>query len=675
MTVTEILQKPGRFNLKLRPDTPYGVRAAIAAFDHVVITPTRLRNASDLADATILARALYTGVITKFPTPFEIEGQGLEFWLGTDDGRGDLLDSLVSNTTGSLSTWCTSLRPSSLSAGTVTNTGTGTLTYGYQYMSRREAFDHMLRAVGAERRVNPNFTLDAALATTLFVSTPTAVITRKPEGTEGALTGIEATHANAAVDVDGYTTKAIVVGKAGDGAMVAVGSATGSNVYKDGLNNNVTLERFVNAPTTPAASISAYASSVLALYSSIRRTFTLSSRTYAAPLRVRPGDWAWVFDPEDGFVDIANQVQWRGEVTTPVKLRCKEMTWPVQSGMGVMARRSGATPTYLDLSDYVLWETSDTEWAFGATAGDPEQDPTQLGSAFLGVNPEIVARTAFASVLPDRDGSTDYSLVYRDGNVTKIYDSVAAADVLTLTSAKLLTVLDITASQFLRSTFATWNGAWSSAPIQADHWGANNTSLALHANTIGPQLTAVQGLGERFNIRNNSDTAYGSIAASAFTVASTIRIKDDVATVTDADLLARIAAVPLKNFRLKDRPQTLRLSAKFAAVAQRWKDTGRTPLVPKPNHLESHDHDCGIDGCAGTPDSPCCITANDTPRFGVIAEDLHAHAPEATVLDEGGIPAGYDVDQLAAMAFGGVGALLRRIVALEARIVALEATA
>jgi len=395
MSVVERLMKPGQFTVRLNPNAPSSVFAAVEKFDHIVITPARLANVSGMSDANILAQAIYTGVVTAKPDVTEIHGRGLGYWLATDEGLGDLLDTKVSNTAATLSTWITSLRPASLSAGTVTNTGTN-LTYDYQYTSRREAIDHATRSVGAEYRINPNFTLDAAAPATLFAAytTPKAVITRKPGGPQGTLTGIQGVDIVRGTDVLGYTTKVIVLGKTGDGAAVASGSATQATTYKDGLNGSVVMERFVNAPLEPAANVTAYAQSVLNLFSATQRsTLTLTSDTYAASLRVKVGDRVYVYDQRAGLTDTANQMSWRGELITPVILRCKAMSWPILRGYGIYARRSGATPVYTDLSDWVRYEDGNaTEWEVGTSRADIDQDPEQLGTAYLGSNPGVLAR-------------------------------------------------------------------------------------------------------------------------------------------------------------------------------------------------------------------------------------------------------------------------------------------
>jgi hypothetical protein len=387
VSITRRLMKPGAFTVQLKDGTPKSIMSAIDKFDHVVITRNRLLPIDAYTDANILAQAQYSGPIESLSrTAKTLEGFDLSYWLGTPDGRGDLLDVPVTRTAGTLSQWAGDLIPSSLSTGTITNTGTSTLTNTYQWVTRREAFDAMCRAVGAEWRVNPDGTVDAALATTLFTSaTPEIIITRRPQGPDGALRGIEVANITTNESAATYITKAIVVGDA-----LELGSATGSTTYKDFRNNNVVMEGLVNAPAEEAPS--AVATAVLAERNAIRRELTLTSRGYNITRFVEPGDWAYVWDEEASLVDQANQVIYNGELITPIKLRVYAVTFPVQEGVGVYVRRSGATPTYTDVTDWVEWENGDVRWEVGAANLPASQGAA--GTAFLGANPEILARAS-----------------------------------------------------------------------------------------------------------------------------------------------------------------------------------------------------------------------------------------------------------------------------------------
>lgn len=391
MSVTERLMRPGSFEVNLVDNAPAKAWTAVQEFDHIVITPTRLDNPANYTDARILAQASYTGVVTGLPTATSIEGEGLAYWLGTSDGRGAIYETAVSVSAATLSTTIAALLPSSITSGTITNTGT-TLSYAFQFVTPREAIHFACAVMGAEWRINPSGTLDAASINNLFVTNPTVVITRKPEGREGSYLGIEATRLVVAKDVEGYSTKVVVIGRQGDGAEIATASATGANVYKDFNNNNVSFKRLIDGPDVPSTNLSTYATNMLAQYPAPRRHLRLTSKTYSVPNRVKAGDYVYVYDQQAGLVDTSAQIVWRGELLTPVRLRCKSITWPIQYGMGVYARRSGATPTYTDLTDWVRWEDEETSWEVGSSSHDPDQDPTSLNPAFLGVNAAIRSR-------------------------------------------------------------------------------------------------------------------------------------------------------------------------------------------------------------------------------------------------------------------------------------------
>jgi hypothetical protein len=412
--------KPGGFTVQLKAGTPKSVMSAIDKFDHVVITRTRLTPVDAYSDANVLGQSIYTGVIEDMSrTSNSLAGFDLSYWLGTPDGRGDLLDTAVTRTAGTLSQWIGDLRPASLSAGTVTNTGTSTVTNTYQWVTRREAIDAVCRAAGAEWRVNPNGTVDAALSTTLFTSTPEVIITRRPQGVDGSLRGFDISSIETGESVSTYVTKAIVVG---DG--LAVGSATGSTSYKDLLNGTVVMEAFVNAPKEEAPS--AVATAVVAERNTVRRELTLSSRTYNVSRFIEPGDWAWVWDEQAGLSDQSNQVTYNGQLITPIKLRVYSVTFPIEQGVGVYVRRSGATATYTDVSEWVEWETGDVRWEVGA-APLPLSGSAVSGTAFLGVNPDLLDRAGGTTpwVAPTLTNSwVNYGSSFRTARYRRVGDQV-----------------------------------------------------------------------------------------------------------------------------------------------------------------------------------------------------------------------------------------------------------
>jgi len=401
VSVTQRLMKPGSFSISLQPGFLQSITSRIARFDHVVITPTPLDPIEGFSDADILGQAIYTGVIRKMPSPRTLEGADLSAWLGTEDGLGDNFGAAVEQTQ-TMSAWVSSILTAAgngITAGTLTNTGLSSLTGAPSWCSPREAIDWVMRGAGAEYRMQPDGTLDAAKAPDLFVSTPTTVVTRYEEGQDGPYRGLEGELISTAADVEQYTTEVQVIGT-GQGVSVVVETATGSTTFKTFTNTTPVFRRFVNAPSEVAAA-GAVASMQLGLWNQERTEVALTSRTYNVTRFVAAGDYVWVYDPAAGLVDPAEQIDYRGGVISPVKMRVHALTWPVHSGLGVYLRKSGATPTYIDLTPFVEWEQGEVRWDVGAAPrASNDVDAKLAGStAYLGANAAVAERAALGTWL------------------------------------------------------------------------------------------------------------------------------------------------------------------------------------------------------------------------------------------------------------------------------------
>jgi hypothetical protein len=403
MPVTRRLMKPGTFSLKLQPNTPYKIHSAVSRFDVLVITPTRLMPIEGFSNANILSSAIYAGVITRTPSPTDISGHGLEWYLGSPKGYGagtagtqGLLTTPVSQTAATLSTWVAALCPPALTVGTVTNGALPTLTDAYQFVTRREALDAVVRQVGAEYRINPTGTIDAAAPDTLFGATPDVVITRKPEGRDGGYWGLEGSTIAKSTDTDEYISRAIVVTR-GEGSAATATTVAGTTAFRDFAGNSMHVERYIDAPTGLAANATLIGNAAIAKFNGERRDLRLSSRTYVIDRFATPGDNIFVFDPVAGLVDQANQIVFRGEVMSPLKLRVFGLTYPIEGTMGVYVRRATGpgSYTYTDLSDWVIPEDGEVQWEVGAPrrpvlGTDAARNEGTV--ATLGVNPDVAAR-------------------------------------------------------------------------------------------------------------------------------------------------------------------------------------------------------------------------------------------------------------------------------------------
>lgn len=423
MTVTQRLMAPGGFSLKLRTDAdefPDALVKQIDGWDQLVITANRLEPITGFSDVNILSAAIYSGVITGFPQPGEFTGYDASVLMGTPDGAGQVIDTVLSRSAWTLSQWAGDLFPTNdVTAGVITTTGANAVTASYQFCTRREAWTSVCRLAGAEWRVNPDFTVDAAVPATLFVSTPRVVVTRKAEGTDGPYQGLEGSMLQLSKDFDQYTNRAIVIGQ-GAAGNVKTGTAGFTSPYTAPGGSPLVMSRFVNSPTDGAANALILAGEVVDAYSEPRRELRLSSRTYTVGRFVEPGDWIYAYDQVGGLYDTANQITYRGELITPLRLRVYAITWPIEEGMGVYVRRKalGGAVTYVDLTDHVAWEATsrapgEVQWEVGA-ASRPASDTVRAdsGVATLGVNPEITARMSGSGIeVAYAERTTPYNMV------------------------------------------------------------------------------------------------------------------------------------------------------------------------------------------------------------------------------------------------------------------------
>lgn len=402
MSVTEHLMRLGSWNLSLIPEAPKSVRQAVDLFDHVVITASPVTPVS--SDANMLASSIYTGVILE-RDEFTLAGCSPLWWLGTDEGVGPFPVGVGGNefetrTTAvgvdKVGTWDTSgitaplgtilayafdVPINDITLGTVNGAGlTSIVASGPITGTFRELLDFLCGLAGAEYRMKPNFTLDVASAANLFVATPTVVVTRKDGGPDGSRQGVRGPNLSIKNSGRSITTHVRVYTD-----PLTVGSADAVSFPKAPSNSNATFIRRTTStdPGAVGSNLNAVATSLLNLYSTTRDTITLDSAEYAVTRFVTPGDTVYAYDPQAGLNDTANQITYRGETISPIKLRLKSVTWPIEQGMGVYLRQTGATPSYVDLTQWVAFEGSGGGLDSGAN--DASSTPEGWG---VGAQPE-----------------------------------------------------------------------------------------------------------------------------------------------------------------------------------------------------------------------------------------------------------------------------------------------
>jgi hypothetical protein len=367
MPITESHQALGAWSLSLKPGTPREILDRIGYLGHITVHVGRVdpRTGGD----SLLSSSRYTGVVRGKDLTDDghsLSGAGLALWLGDEDGKGAVIETTVSLAASTFTAAVAALLPASgaVVAGTL-HAIAGTYTGTHQYQTPRAAIDYVCSTMGAEWRVNGDATLDAGLVADLYVTNPRAAIVRHGAGVDVALRAL-AGGAAVTSDVEDFTTRVVLLAE-GEGSAIVTGAADilpGLNPYKDLRGNPVKMTRLVSESGTDATNAAARAQLQLNRFTDTRDALSLSTSDYDIKGTAAVGDYTWVFDPEVGLYDEANEVVFRGARLYPVKLRITELTWPVVEGSTVAYRdRDGA---WLDLTDYVVWESDATTVTVGA---------------------------------------------------------------------------------------------------------------------------------------------------------------------------------------------------------------------------------------------------------------------------------------------------------------------
>lgn len=171
-------------------------------------------------------------------------------------------------------------------------------------------------------------------------------------------------------------------------------------------------------------------------------------------------------------------------------------------------------------------------------------------------------------------------------------------------------------------------------------------------------------------VRNINLTAgSSSVAAAAFVVESSRRFKKNIASWPPKSLSA--AALNPSDVLSKLRVVTFDYSARDvqAISERRSKALVRLNTFKRNRDLpewEEDEHDCGAHECPGTADDPCARTLNQNQsRFGMVAEEVIEHVPEAVRLGDDRQPEGIDYGQLTVIAIATIQELTTRVESLE----------
>lgn len=399
--INDVLRKIGSWSVKLDDTTPFSLLESMELFGHVAFIPGQLA-VKEYTDAELLSLARYVGIL-RYRSETDLGGIGMAGWLGDEDSKGEVYETPVTLSGETFANSIRALLPNSVTEGTLYSVA-GTYSGTHKYQDPRSAIDYVCDSFSADWRVNGDGTLDAGEAEDLFVTDPTAVILRKGAGVDLHLIATPG-NIESSVDAKDFTTRVLLLAE-GDGESIATGSADiVGNPYKDIHGNDLIRTRMVSESGTSTGNADARAQLQLNRFTSPKRAVKLSSNEYDISGDYKPGDYVWVYDPESGLYDTANEVMFRGRFIYPVKIRVLGVSYPVQEGMTVAYRDSSGAWT--DLTQYVKVETGATTIDIG------DNYSTSLVSGAEAIRPRVTGD----STAPDIPAITSITTSsYLNGN-------------------------------------------------------------------------------------------------------------------------------------------------------------------------------------------------------------------------------------------------------------------
>lgn len=377
MPVVQVHEALGSFQFEILANVPREVLDGIQHFSHIAIIPGRM-DPRQYGDGN-LAAARYVGVVRRIKyaddgrtnliqDDIRLEGVGMEFWLGDDDGKGYIIESLTDFTGDNFQTVMDTLRPASVSNGQIYSV-TGAYSGRHQYETPRSAIKYVCDTMSTEQipvgyKVSNDAKLYAGPEDQLFVTDPQCIIMRKGsiQGEDMFMRALPST-VDMDEDMEDFATRVVMLAES-DGDTFATGTADiatvapGINVFKDLQGNSLVLTKLVSESDTLVENADTRAELALREVIEPHRTLTLAADDYDIHGTFEAGDYVWVYDPDAGLIDLDNEVYIRGIRVNPLKLRVTEVDWPITEGFTVAHR--DADGNWTDLTDYIRWEEQQT---------------------------------------------------------------------------------------------------------------------------------------------------------------------------------------------------------------------------------------------------------------------------------------------------------------------------
>jgi len=272
-------------------------------------------------------------------------------------------------------------------SSTLSTTSTTGLYNGDHYVeSVYSAINKVSEQLGTEYKINTDATLDAGLKEVLFEGhgsdEPPAIIVRDTSGEDPAIVGLIPESITSTFDAEDYVSGVELLTQAeGSSQSADHAEAFDENTpYRDLYGAPLERVQFVGENDIPNVQRQSRAQAYLNELKKIKKSLSLSLEQYEIQGDFNIGDMIYVYDPEIKFEDTEakriedgrsslHEVAYRGQIINPEKIRITGITWPVKDGYGVYLRKVRTTAPYrveyIDLTDYVSWESGNTQLDIG----------------------------------------------------------------------------------------------------------------------------------------------------------------------------------------------------------------------------------------------------------------------------------------------------------------------
>lgn len=385
MSIEEKLGAQGSWTIRFKTDDEGGIPKEVVQtleyFGHVLILSPWVDTRA-IADPLPLAR--YTGIVLErnFTDGAEISGPGLLNWLGDDEEKGRIPETIITFFGDTFADAIAKVLTPELVAGTIHSQAPKTMTGSIPALTAtpRKNLDRVMTEFGTEYRITPQGFLDAGTETQLYPTStaPTCIILPRQTdvGDDPVLHSVPLAEATQTNDRRSYATRVILAAE-GEGSMLATAAANLSpaSTYLDLHGNPINRKKIISESDTDAGLAPTRALAHLATAARLRRELTLSTADYDIEGDFKLGDTVWAYDELSDLEDSANEVAYRGRRYQPTKIRIVGYTYPITKEFGVYYRAKDGTIT--DLTKWVEFEEGPTQIEVGAFGrpliGDPNE--------------------------------------------------------------------------------------------------------------------------------------------------------------------------------------------------------------------------------------------------------------------------------------------------------------